>query len=102
MPNYKLTDLKAKYKHLTDVTMPNIPKSRPEILIGLEYPKLDISYECHEGSWNESITTKMRLGWMHGRESSVNPSENYMCHLLCECNSGWDLDDLVRSIKILQ
>lgn len=94
-PDFTMPDLKSKYKHLADVYIPEIPFTRPEILIGLEHPKIGIAYETREGSWNEPVATRTRLGWtIHGREGHNEPQE-YICHV-CECNDDRPLEDMVR------
>lgn len=90
-------DLKCTYDHLRDVDIPDIPISRPSILIGLEHAKLGLMYEIREGRWNEPIASRTHLGWViHGKSTGVN-NMDYMCHV-CDCKkSDEELSSLMHS-----
>lgn len=38
--------------------IPDVPISRPEILIGLQYGKIGLMYEIREGKWHEPIGSR--------------------------------------------
>jgi hypothetical protein len=99
-PNLNIDDLKARYAHLKDVVVPDVPVGKPELLIGLEHVKLMIPYQIREGSWNEPIATKTRIGWaIYGSDNrNTSCTENYSCHI-CECVEGEKIDELIRNFQ---
>lgn len=38
--------------------IPDVPISRPEILIGLQYGKIGLMYEIREGKWHKPIGSR--------------------------------------------
>lgn len=99
MADVDMDCLKAKYKHLKDVNIPNIPLSQPGILIGLEHSKLGIMYDVREGSWDEPVASKTRLGWViHGKEKSSSSAEYNCCQ--CDCNNSEEsLNNLHETVR---
>ena len=72
------------------------------MLIGSDNPKLSFPLKMHEGSWNEPIAVKTRIGWtIYGpvRENLEGSSQNTNIHM-CGCEESWERDQsLDRSLK---
>jgi hypothetical protein len=82
IPRLNLEELKARYTHLEDVKIPDIPASKPELLIGLEHVKLMIPHKIREGAWNQPVATKTKIGWaVYGRARGAGEMNNYSCSI---------------------
>lgn len=90
--------LRVKYQHLHDVEIPDVPISRPTILIGLSHSKLGLMYEIREGRWDEPVATRTRLGWViHGNEVNCDESQSKFSCFVCECGVSDDLSNMMRA-----
>lgn len=92
---------KNKYHHLRDVPIKVYRDATPRIMIGLEHWRLGVAKEIKEGSDNEPIAARTRLGWtIHGRcclhidRSSVITHHSYH---ICACISNDELHQLVKN-----
>jgi hypothetical protein len=60
-----------------------------------------IPYQIREGSWNEPIAMKTKIGWaIYGRDGNeFNHSASYSCHI-CECSEAQDtVENLFRKFQ---
>ncbi|XP_062714110.1 uncharacterized protein LOC134290901 [Aedes albopictus] len=98
---------KGKRLNLDDVrtvkklALPGYENALPRLLIGVNNLHLTVPLKVKEGSFNEPVATKTRLGWCiyGGNGSSTSNSVNVHA---CECNCDRNLHDLIKDYFILE
>lgn len=78
----------------------------PQMIIGLQYSKLTVSLETIEGTWDQPIVCRTRLGWVvqgpNDRNVSTDRVNRYSLNA-CECQSSDnDLHQLVQGFFSLE
>ncbi|XP_062537985.1 uncharacterized protein LOC134206298 [Armigeres subalbatus] len=90
--DYKL--LAERFPHLRRLPIKSYKDATPRLLIGLSNLQLAIPLKCREGSGNEPVATKTRLGWtVFGHMAE---SERFHSFHVCECSNDEKLHDLVK------
>jgi hypothetical protein len=97
VPQIDPSTLKRQYKYLENVNFPPFIKEKPGILIGLEHAKLELPAEIKQGTWNEPIATKTRLGWVLHGKINVNVPSLPKCCTICTTKSDESLHELIKS-----
>lgn len=62
--NTDVDELKRKYEHLRDATLPDLRNAKPKILIGLRHKYLGLHQEEMRGGSLDPVAAKTKLGWI--------------------------------------
>lgn len=98
-----VTELKAKCPHLQKLPLKSCTNAQPAILIGLDNWRVAAPLETVEGSVEQPIATRSRLGWtVEGPWSTgvEHDDQTFSCHVhLCDCEPTNDeqLHTLIKS-----
>jgi hypothetical protein len=97
-PTYSISGLKNKYNHLKNMDIPQPYNKRPLILIGEEHANLMVTLDYREGSWNEPIAARTRLGWtVHGGVSDEKmKGEPLLSCFMCDCKNDNELNNVMK------
>ncbi|XP_055922260.1 uncharacterized protein LOC129953275 [Eupeodes corollae] len=85
------------YPYLADLPIQSYQDARPTILIGVDNWKLAVPLKVREGSWNQPIATKTRLGWT--LQGCVPNRQQVCCLNIHACNCDRHSDDLHEAMK---
>ncbi|XP_049540067.1 uncharacterized protein LOC125957238 [Anopheles darlingi] len=55
--------LQSKYRHLRGVRLEPYTNERPKLLIGIGHLQVGLVLKCREGTANDPVAVKSRLGW---------------------------------------
>ncbi|XP_055527406.1 uncharacterized protein LOC129720022 [Wyeomyia smithii] len=93
-------ELAEKYPHCRNLPIDSYSSVRPRILIGLKHAPVSLVLKSKEGSLDQPIAVKTRLGWTIcggcGSDDAANFT-NYAFHV-CECNHQSD-DEVHQMVK---
>ncbi|XP_062712316.1 uncharacterized protein LOC115269769 [Aedes albopictus] len=97
----RLDDLRDRFPYLNGLPISGYENALPRLLIGVNNLHLTVPLKVKEGSFNEPVATKTRLGWCiyGGNGSSTSNSVNVHA---CECNCDRNLHDLIKDYFILE
>ncbi|XP_055612541.1 uncharacterized protein LOC129759158 [Uranotaenia lowii] len=102
LPNQSLIadEMKKKYLHLKNIPFESYDRATPRILIGLDHAHLGNATKIREGSLNQPIAIKSRLGWIvFGSCTDKKPASSFVnIHFLPKCECSID-DTLHRVVK---
>ncbi|XP_055623613.1 uncharacterized protein LOC129767030 [Toxorhynchites rutilus septentrionalis] len=88
--------LSKQYTHLKGIPVISYSKAVPKLLIGVNNLNLMVPLKIREGSRQEPIATKTRLGWcIYGGRASNGQKLSVNCHA-CGCESDQALHDIVK------
>ncbi|XP_058443961.1 uncharacterized protein LOC131425801 [Malaya genurostris] len=88
-------EMKQKYRYLADLPIESYQEISPRILIGLDHASLSNIRKCREGTPNEPIAVKTRLGWTVYGCCKTKATYGYVNHhtaQLCQCRGKADED----------
>lgn len=97
-PTLNVQEMQKKYDYMKGISIPSPLNETPAILIGLSDSKLGIPFEKREGSWDQPIVTRTRLGWViHGSQGKElsNSQSNFSC-VINSLSPDEQLHDMVK------
>ncbi|XP_055614883.1 uncharacterized protein LOC129761194 [Toxorhynchites rutilus septentrionalis] len=97
------SEISQQFSHLRGLPVRNYKSAVPTILIGLDNSYLKTSLKCREGSRNEPIASKTRLGWtVYGAINAGPDSKVQLQFHICARSPDQELHDLVKDFFALE
>ncbi|XP_017468636.1 PREDICTED: uncharacterized protein LOC108360729 [Rhagoletis zephyria] len=91
--------LQTKYTYLKGLPLPSYINAVPKLLIGLNNSRLGLSLRSREGSDNEPVAEKTRMGWtLKGVTGKQQQRSGYHAFHTCDCDTAADVE-LLQVVK---
>jgi hypothetical protein len=96
-PNRNIEAIKKQCMHLKDLNIAQPFDAKPELLIGLQHPKLGLPKQIREGNWNQPVASETPLGWViHGKyKLGRKANEVQRSLVVCECNKDDNMQQMI-------
>ncbi|XP_037041773.1 uncharacterized protein LOC119078376 [Bradysia coprophila] len=97
-------DWLAKYPYFDGIPITPYNNATPQMIIGLRYSKLMVSLKTIEGTWEQPIACKTRLGWVvQGPNDRRILNSNKFSLNMCDCQRSYHgLHQLVKDFFSLE
>jgi hypothetical protein len=93
-PVANLNEICKRFNHLSDLSFPDAKPKCAGILIGISHMKLMMSLESREGSWNQPVAIRTRLGWsVCGKLSDIERNNDSFVGHICRCEVVDEIND---------